>query len=126
MGLAKLCHQMLFVYTVLLIFVCGFAEILAMRPLTEGDDHNEQWTMMKKTSPLILQAIPKGQGPPPRENPCTFIPGRRSGRCTHTLGPMNIAGSGASPAFPDHILSFAAANSVADGTDSQKRPLLYR
>ena len=97
--------SILFVCTILL--VSRFNETLAMRPLD-----GEKWLI----NSLSFQQLPKGQMKPPSPNPCTNIPSSSSrGRCT--LSEMNVAGSQFShaspPAFPAHIVEFAAASVVA-------------
>lgn len=85
----------------IMFFVLGFHEALAMRPLD-----GEPW--LNKN--LAMQTLQRGPVTPSGPNPCTYIPGRSHGRCT--LSEMDVADhvAHAPPAFPDHVVSFAAAS----------------
>ncbi|KAG5232662.1 transcription factor bHLH [Salix suchowensis] len=80
-------------------------KILAARPL-EG----EQWVEKNLGN---IQSLQRGPVTPISGSPCTHIPGRGSGNCP--LGARNFAGHAAAhaqPAFPDAIMSFAAASAT--------------
>lgn len=50
------------------------SQVGAMRTLLS----ERQWLMKEG---LLFQVLPKASVPPSRRNPCTYIPGRGSGKC---------------------------------------------
>ncbi|GAV66766.1 hypothetical protein CFOL_v3_10276 [Cephalotus follicularis] len=89
------------------IVLC-FQQILAMRPL-EG----EQWLEKR----IVVQSLQRGPVTPSGPNPCTYIPGRGTGRCTFEMdAATHDTHDHESPAFPHPFVKFAAASSVANET----------
>ncbi|KAJ6694134.1 hypothetical protein OIU85_004877 [Salix viminalis] len=92
---------------VTIVFGSCSQKILAARPL-EG----EQWLEKNLGN---IQSLQRGPVTPISGSPCTHIPGRGSGTCS--LGARNFAGHAAAhapPAFPDAIMSFAAASATGE------------
>lgn len=86
----------------IVLFVSGFREILAMRPL-DGDD------ILLKQHNLVIQSLPRGPVQSSGSNPCTYIPGTQNKgnrRCT-------LAADQAAPtaAFPQVMVHFGVASS---------------
>uniref|UniRef100_A0A5B6Z868 Uncharacterized protein n=1 Tax=Davidia involucrata TaxID=16924 RepID=A0A5B6Z868_DAVIN len=112
MGIHKNNHFKITLIFTNICTVSGFQQLSAMRPLEE-----EQ--RLKKGLPI--QSLQRGPVPSSGSNPCTYIPGRGTGRCTLAENEMNFAGelvAHAPPAFPDFMVNFAAASKA---NDTQKK-----
>ena len=114
------CHASNYLKTTFLfiiLFVFGFRENLAMRPL-EG----EKW--MNTNRVLAAQILQKGSVPSSHGNPCTNIPGGKPGRrCTLAENEVNFSGQvdHSSVAFPDVMVKFAPAIANAPNDKARER-----
>ncbi|KAG7989518.1 hypothetical protein I3843_03G243400 [Carya illinoinensis] len=75
-------------------------ELGATRSLREEGMDKEELLLVESLRPIV---------PPSGPNPCTYIPGRGSGRCT--LNGMNIAGNvlhPPRPAFPGSLIAYSS------------------
>ncbi|KAG6662690.1 hypothetical protein CIPAW_03G260800, partial [Carya illinoinensis] len=78
----------------------SFRKLGATRSLREEGMDKEELLLVESLRRIV---------PPSGLNPCTYIPGRGSGRCT--LNGMNIAGNvlhAPRPAFPGSLIAYSS------------------